>query len=158
MAGSIHNPTELLRARAQHAFKIEVERETPDTVLEALGCCYHSNLVRAVVPFPLGEHDVPSVFQVTGVTADGHQYFAKPWPAEGGDHFESFAESHLFAAISTCPHGDVSVPIWEPDVADALQVCHPLDVEASTLGPRVLDAWRRPAASNYAGLHGLCAS
>jgi nicotinate-nucleotide pyrophosphorylase (carboxylating) len=38
IAGSIRNAIEILRARAQHTFKIEVECETLDMVQEALDC------------------------------------------------------------------------------------------------------------------------
>ena len=38
IAGSIKNAVEILRARAQHTFKIEVECETLDMVQEALDC------------------------------------------------------------------------------------------------------------------------
>lgn len=38
IAGSIRNAVEILRARAQHTFKIEVECETLDMVQEALDC------------------------------------------------------------------------------------------------------------------------
>ena len=38
IAGSIRNAIEILRARAQHTFKIEVECESLDMVQEALDC------------------------------------------------------------------------------------------------------------------------
>jgi len=38
IAGSIRNAVEILRARAQHTFKIEVECETLEMVQEALDC------------------------------------------------------------------------------------------------------------------------
>jgi hypothetical protein len=100
-------------------------------------------------------HDVLNVFQVTGLTPDGHQYFVKPCPAKPGDYFEFFAEIDLLAAISTCPHGDMSVPIWGPNAADPLQVCRPLDVEVYSLAAPVLAGWRPAEVSDYAGLHGL---
>lgn len=125
---------------------------------QTLDCCCHSNLVRAVAPHRLGEydiHDVLNVFQVTGLAPDGHQYFVKPCPAKPGDYFEFFAEIDLLAAISTCPHGDMSVPIWGPNAADPLDVCRPLDVEVYALAPSTLAGWRSPPVSDYAGLHGL---
>lgn len=125
---------------------------------EELDCCCHSNLVRAVAPYRLAEddvHDVLNVFQVTGLTDDGHQYFVKPCPAKAGDFFEFFAEIDLLAAISTCPHGDMSVPIWGPHAVDPLDVCRPLDVEVYTLDPKLLAGWRSPRVADYAGLHGM---
>jgi len=49
-----------------------------------------------VAPYRLHESDVHAVlnvFQVTGLTPDGHQYFVKPCPAQTGDYFEFFTES-----------------------------------------------------------------
>jgi hypothetical protein len=125
---------------------------------EELDCCCHSNLVRAVAPYRLAEedvHDVLNVFQVTGMTDEAHQYYVKPCPAKAGDYFEFFAEIDLLAAISTCPHGDMSVPIWGPNAADPLKVCRPLDVEVYTLDRKLLAGWRSPAVADYAGLHGM---
>ena len=76
--------------------------------------CCHSNLVRAVAPYHLDEsdvHDVLNIFQVTGLTRDD-RYFVKPSPAKQGDFFEFLAEIDLLCAISTCPHGDLSVQVW----------------------------------------------
>ena len=76
--------------------------------------CCHSNLVRAVAPYHLDEsdvHDVLNIFQVSGLTKDD-RYFVKPSPAKQGDYFEFFAEIDLLCAISTCPHGDLSVQVW----------------------------------------------
>ncbi|WP_369822053.1 urea carboxylase-associated family protein [Saccharomonospora sp. CUA-673] len=76
----------------------------------------HSNLVRAVAPYGLTEfdvHDVLNVFQCTGLTADD-RYFMKTCPAAPGDHLEFFAELDLLCALSTCPGGDLSVPLWGP--------------------------------------------
>jgi uncharacterized protein len=81
---------------------------------EELDCCCHSNLVRAVAPYRLNEldvHDVLNVFQVTGLTRDGHQYFCKPYPAKKSDYFEFFAEIDLLCTLSTCPHDDMTLPI-----------------------------------------------
>jgi uncharacterized protein YcgI (DUF1989 family) len=108
---------------------------------QELDCCCHSNLVRAIAPFRLAE--------------EAHQYSVKPCPAKAGDYFEFFAEIDLLAAISTCPHGDMSVPIWGPNAADPLDVCRPLDVEVYTLDARLLSGWRSPAVADYAGLHGM---
>src|SRR5215467_4479782 len=126
---------------------------------EELDVCCHSNLVRAVLPFRLCEsdvHDVLNIFQVTGLTAETHQYFVKPCPARKGDHFDFFAEIDLLCAISTCPHGDMSIPIWGPDaVGDPLSICRPIGVEVYSISPEVLTGWSPPVVSTYEGLHGM---
>ena len=73
----------------------------------------HSNLTRAVAPHGLTEldaHDVLNVFQVTGLN-DDDKYFMKACPAQPGDYLEMFAEIDLLCALSTCPGGDLSVPM-----------------------------------------------
>lgn len=125
---------------------------------EELDVCCHSNLVRAIAAHKLGEldvHDVLNVFQVTGMTRERNQYFVKPCPGKKGDYFEFFAEIDLLCAISTCPHGDMSVPIWGPNAADPLSVCRPLGVEIYDVDPALLSRWQPPRASDYAGLHGI---
>ena len=117
----------------------------------------HSNLVRAVAPYGLTEfdvHDVLNVFQVTGLNADD-RYFMRDCPAKTGDHLEFFAETDLLCALSTCPGGDLSVPLWGPDKRDPLDVCRPLDVEIHRLAPAVLEGWSEPAVAAYRGNHGL---
>jgi len=124
---------------------------------EEFDLCCHSNLVRAVRGFGLAEsdvHDVLNVFQVTGLTADG-RYFVKPSPARRGDYFECFAEIDVLCAISVCPHGDLSVPVWGPDAADALTVCRPLGVEIWQPDPALLRGWRPLPVSDYHGSHAL---
>ncbi|HTK93494.1 MAG TPA: DUF1989 domain-containing protein [Verrucomicrobiae bacterium] len=124
---------------------------------EEFDLCCHSNLVRAVREFGLAEsdvHDVLNVFQVTGLTADG-RYFVKPSPARRGDYFECFAEIDVLCAISVCPHGDLSVPVWGPDAADALTVCRPLGVEIWQPDPALLRGWRPLPVSDYHGSHAL---
>ena len=116
----------------------------------------HSNLVRAVLPWRLGEadvHDVLNIFQVTGLQDD--RYFMKASPARPGDFFEFFAEIDLLCAISTCPGGDLSIPLWGPDAGDPLTVCRPLGVEVYAPDPALLAGWRSPAPSDYRGNHGL---
>jgi uncharacterized protein YcgI (DUF1989 family) len=125
---------------------------------EELDVCCHSNLVRAVAPYRLCErdvHDVLNIFQVTGLTADGHQYFVKPCPARQGDYFEIFAEIDLLCAISTCPHGDMSAPTWGPDAARSAPVCRPIAVEIYSVPAALLASWTPPRASDYGGTHGL---
>ena len=124
---------------------------------EEFDLCCHSNLVRAVRPFRLAEsdvHDVLNVFQVTGLTPEG-RYFVKPSPARRGDFIEFFAEIDVLCAISVCPHGDLSVPVWGPDAGDAESVCKPLAVEIWQPAPERLRGWRAPAPSDYRGGHAL---
>lgn len=118
----------------------------------------HSNLTRAVLPYRLTEldvHDVLNIFQVEGLTRDGDQYFVKPSPAKTGDFFEFFAEIDLLCAISTCPGGDLSVPLWGPNAGDPLSVCRPLGVEVYQPAPELLAGWRPPAPPDYRGTHGM---
>jgi uncharacterized protein YcgI (DUF1989 family) len=125
---------------------------------QELDVCCHSNLLRAVAPYHLSEpdvHDVLNVFQVTGLTADTHQYFVKPCPAKKGDYFEFFAEIDLLCAISTCPHGDMSAPTWGADVGSAGPVCRPVAIETYRVRSELLAMWRAPSPSDYRGLHGF---
>ncbi|MEV0477610.1 urea carboxylase-associated family protein [Streptomyces prunicolor] len=117
----------------------------------------HSNLVRAVLPYGLTEfdvHDVLNVFQCTGLN-DDDQYFMKDCPARVGDHFEFFAETDLLCALSTCPGGDLSVPLWGPDARDPLDVCRPLGVEVYRPDPALLEGWSSPGRAAYRNLHGM---
>ncbi|MFC4497277.1 urea carboxylase-associated family protein [Streptomyces ovatisporus] len=118
----------------------------------------HSNLVRAVLPYGLTEfdvHDVLNVFQCTGLNEDD-QYFMKDCPARPGDHLEFFAEQDLLCALSTCPGGDLSVPMWGPgsDV-DPVAFCHPIGVEVHRLAPELLTGWTPPERAAYRNLHGM---
>lgn len=125
---------------------------------EELDCCCHSNLTRAIAPYRLNEldvHDVLNVFQVTGLTVEGHQYYCKPCPAKRGDYFEFFAEIDLLCALSACPHGDMTLPIWGPNAVDPVQICRPLGVEVYELDSNLLKNWQAPAVADYAGLHGF---
>ena len=118
----------------------------------------HSNLVRAVLPHGLTEldvHDVINVFQVTGLTADGDQYYMKASPARRGDFFEFLAEVDLLCALSTCPGGDLSVPLWGPDAGDPLPTCRPLGIEVHQPDPELLSGWSSPQPAGYRGLHGI---
>jgi uncharacterized protein len=119
--------------------------------------CCHSNLVRAVAPFHLTEfdvHDVLNVFMVTGLTRDG-RYFVKPSPAKSGDFLEFFAEIDLLCALSTCPHGDLSVQMWGATRADPATTCRPLAVEVYRPALEVLAGWTSSPAVRYRGRHGL---
>ncbi|WP_028925813.1 urea carboxylase-associated family protein [Pseudonocardia acaciae] len=117
----------------------------------------HSNLTRAVLPWGLTEldvHDVLNIFTVTGINADGN-YFMKPSPATPGDFFEFFAEQDLLCALSTCPAGDLSVPMWGPDARDPIEVCRPLAVEVYRPAEELTRGWTPPATAPYRGVHGL---
>jgi uncharacterized protein YcgI (DUF1989 family) len=117
----------------------------------------HSNLVRAVLPYGLTEfdvHDVLNVFQCTGLNNDD-QYFMKSCPARRGDFFEFFAETDLLCALSTCPGGDLSVPLWGPDARDPLEVCRPLGIEVHRPDPALLKDWTPPDRASYRNLHGV---
>lgn len=117
----------------------------------------HSNLTRAILPYRLTEfdvHDVLNIFQVTGLNPDG-KYFMKASPAKKGDFFEFFAEIDLLCAISTCPGGDLSIPIWGPDAGDPLPTCRPLGVEVFQPDTSLLAGWTTPKTADYAGNHGM---
>ena len=117
----------------------------------------HSNLVRAVAPHGLTEfdiHDVLNVFQCTGLNARD-QYFMKASPARPGDALELFAEIDLLCALSTCPGGDLSVPLWGPDARDPIDVCRPLGIEILSLEAWLLEGWQSPEPAAHAGNHGL---
>jgi hypothetical protein len=117
----------------------------------------HSNLTRAVLPWGLTEydvHDVLNIFQVTGLTPDC-KYFMKASPAKQGDFFEFFAEIDLLCAISTCPGGDLSVPLWGPDAADPLPTCRPLGIEIYQPPAELLTGWQPPEPPAYQGNHGM---
>ena len=119
--------------------------------------CCHSNLTRAVLPYGLSEfdvHDVLNVFQCTGLNAED-RYFMKTCPARRGDHFEFFAEIDLLCALSTCPGGDLSVPLWGPDARDPIDVCRPLGVQVIRPDPALLHGWHSPQPAAYRNLHGL---
>jgi uncharacterized protein YcgI (DUF1989 family) len=125
---------------------------------EAFDFHCHSNLTRAVLPHGLTEldvHDVLNVFQVTGLTHDGDQYFMKASPARRGDFFEFLAEVDLLCALSTCPGGDLSVALWGPDAGDPLPTCRPLGVEVHQPDLELLDGWESPRPAGYRGLHGI---
>jgi len=117
----------------------------------------HSNLVRAVLPYGLTEfdiHDVLNVFQCTGLN-DEDKYFMKACPAKAGDFFELFAETDLLVALSTCPGGDLSVPLWGPDARDPLDVCRPLGVEVYRVAEELLEDWSPPERASYRNTHGM---
>jgi hypothetical protein len=117
----------------------------------------HSNLVRAVAPHGLTEldvHDVLNVFQCTGLNR-ADKYFMRASPAKKNDHIEFFAEIDLLCALSTCPGGDLSVPLWGPDARDPIEVCRPLGVEVWKIDEAVLADWKPPQSPPYKGAHGM---
>jgi uncharacterized protein YcgI (DUF1989 family) len=117
----------------------------------------HSNLTRAIQPYGLTEfdvHDVLNIFQLTGLNHDD-VYFMKACPAKPGDYFEMFAEIDLLCALSTCPGGDLSLPMWGPQAQDPISVCRPLGVEVYQLDEALLQGWIAPQRSPYAGNHGM---
>lgn len=119
--------------------------------------CCHSNLTRAVAPYGLSEadvHDVLNVFQCTGLN-DEDKYFMRDSPAKPGDYLEFLAEIDLLCALSTCPGGDLSVPLWGPEARDPLDTCRPLGIEIYKLDDRLLEGWASPKISAYKGAHGL---
>ncbi|TSD40419.1 urea carboxylase-associated family protein [Rhodococcus sp. KBS0724] len=116
----------------------------------------HSNLTRAVAPYGLTEldvHDVINVFQVTGLMHDDERYYMKACPAQPGDYFELLAETDLLVAASTCPGGDLSVPLWGPD-AGAEPICNPIRVEVFDLAPSLLEQWTASTPAAYHGASG----
>jgi uncharacterized protein len=117
----------------------------------------HSNLVRAVAPHGLTEfdvHDVLNVFQCTGLNR-ADKYFMRASPAQKDDHIEFFAEIDLLCALSTCPGGDLSVPLWGPEARDPIEVCRPLGVEVWKIDKAVLAGWKPPQSPAYKGAHGM---
>jgi uncharacterized protein YcgI (DUF1989 family) len=117
----------------------------------------HSNLTRAVLPYGLTEfdiHDVLNVFQCTGLNQHD-EYFMKTSPAKRGDFLEFFAEIDLLCALSTCPGGDLSVPLWGPGARDPLEVCRPLGVEVYRVAPQLLRGWAPPEPAAYRNNHGM---
>ena len=117
----------------------------------------HSNLVRAIAPFGLIEadvHDVLNVFQCTGLN-DNDQYFMKTCPAQAGDFLEFFAELDLLCALSTCPGGDLSIPMWGEDARDPIDVCRPLRIEVYRPADELLGGWSAPQQPQYSGNHGM---
>lgn len=109
-----------------------------------------------MLPYGLAEsdvHDVLNVFQVTGLTDD--RYFMSASPARRGDFFEFMAEMDLLCALSACPGGDLSVPLWGSDAGDPRDVCRPLGVDVFDVDEELLAGWSPPRSVRYAGCHGI---
>ena len=65
------------------------------------------------------------------------------------------AEQDLLVALSTCPGGDLSKPMFGPGVTDPVEICHPLAVSVHALDDELLQSWSEPASPQYRGAHGL---
>ena len=125
---------------------------------EAFDFHCHSNLVRAVAArtgSPSSTSTTCSTSSRSPASPDGDRYFMKASPARKGDFFEFFAEIDLLCAISTCPGGDLSVPLWGPDAGDPLPTCRPLGIEVHQPDPELLSGWSSPQPAGYRGLHGI---
>jgi len=124
----------------------------------------HSNLTRSIIPFGLVEsdvHDVLNIFQSTGLN-EQDQYFMKSCPAKKGDYFEFFAEQDLLIALSTCPGGDLSKPMWGEKSTNSnhdptLECCRPLGIEVHDIPQDLLQDWSPPQPNGqaYKGGHAL---
>lgn len=79
----------------------------------------------------------------------------KACPAVRGDFLEFFAELDLLCALSTCPGGDLSIPLWGPDAGDPSEVCRPLGVEVHRVDEALLVGWAPPEPASYRNLHGM---
>ena len=114
-----------------------------------------------MLPYGLTEldvHDVINVFQVTGLMPGDERYFMKTCPARVGDHFELLAETDLLMAGSTCPGGDLALPVWGPGSGGEPN-CNPIGVEVFRLPDGALAGWEPAQPSAYRGAgelrHGL---
>ena len=119
--------------------------------------CCHSNLVRAVAPHGLTEldvHDVLNVFQCTGLNRQD-KYFMRESPARTGDHLEFFAEIDLLCALSTCPGGDLSVPLWGPMRATRWRSAGRSASRSTRSIEALLKDFKPPPVAAYKGAHGL---
>ncbi|WP_370542186.1 hypothetical protein [Amycolatopsis sp. FDAARGOS 1241] len=72
-----------------------------------------------------------------------------------GDFFEFFAELDLLCALSTCPGGDLSVPLWGPDAKDPIDVCRPLAVQVYRIPGKLRAGWQPSQPAAYRNLHGI---
>ena len=61
----------------------------------------------------------------------------------------------MLAALSVCPHGDMSKPVWGAGAGDGLDICRPLAIEIWQPAPELLRGWSSPPVSSYSGGHGL---
>ena len=68
----------------------------------------------------------------------------KACPAKKGDFIEFFAEIDLICALSTCPGGDLSIPLWGPEARDPIECCRPLGIDVFKLDENLLRGWEPP--------------
>jgi uncharacterized protein YcgI (DUF1989 family) len=85
---------------------------------------------------------------------DDERYFMKTCPAKVGDHWEIFAEVDLLLAASTCPGGDLSVPLWGPG-SGAEPPCHPIGIEVQRVEAGAIAEWTPPPTALRPGADGL---
>lgn len=119
----------------------------------------HSNLLRAVAPFGLSEHDIHdvlNVFQVTGLDEDG-LYWIKGCGAARGDYIEFLAETDLLCGVSACPGGDMSGPPWGMREVGGSAPRGPLAIDVYAVEPDLLAGWSPSETVHYGGDHGLSA-
>lgn len=68
------------------------------------------NIVEALKPYGLAEHDVPfgtfNIFMNVDMDQDGHYSFNSPPPTKKGDYIEFRAEMDVLVAISACPESE----------------------------------------------------
>ena len=76
-------------------------------------------------------------------------------PAKSGDHLEFFAEIDLLCALSTCPGGDLSVPLWGPDARDPLDSVARSVSRCTSSTRQCWKGWKPPESPAYKGAHGM---
>jgi len=79
----------------------------------------------------------------------------KASPARPGDYFEFIAEMDLLCALSVCPGGDLSIPLWGPLSRDPIDTCNPLGVEVYQPSPEDLEGWVPSQLPKYNQMHGI---
>jgi uncharacterized protein len=62
-------------------------------------------------------------------------------------------EMALLCALSTCPHGDLSVQMWGPERDDPLSTCRPFAVEIHVPAPELLSGWAPAPTAGYRDIH-----
>ena len=109
---------------------------------------------RAVLPQGLTEfevYDVLNIFQCTGLNHDD-MYFMKASPAQKGDYLDFFAEIDVLCALSTCPGGDLSLPMLRGG-QNPLPVCRPLGGRGRSISWR-RDCWKAGASRSLLPIKG----
>jgi uncharacterized protein YcgI (DUF1989 family) len=85
---------------------------------------------------------------------DDKRYFMKSCPARPGDRVELLAEIDLLVAISLCPGGDLSVPLWG-EGSDAEPNCNPIRVQLFRPDATLLQGWQPAERARYRGASGI---